>query len=87
MLFIGMKLTIPQLLEAVPSNPRTKLQREALEMTDDYAREARRRIMHMNISMSDLEVRGAKRGGHLGGMDDLFGEGMGRELRSRDHFR
>jgi len=84
---LQIKLMIHQLLEAVPSNPRTKLQRDALEMTDDYTREARRRIMHMNVSMADLEVKGSKRGGHLAGMDDLFSEGMGRELRSRDHFR
>ncbi|TVY43616.1 COP9 signalosome complex subunit [Lachnellula occidentalis] len=74
--------TIDKLLEAVPSNPRTELQRGALQITDDYAREARRRIMHMNVSMGELEVKG-KRGHNMGLSDDLFGETVGRELRSR----
>jgi hypothetical protein len=54
-------------------------------MTHDYAREARRRIMHMNVSMADLEVKSNKRGGghNMGLPDDLFGESVGRELRSR----
>lgn len=54
-------------------------------MTDDYTHEARRRIMHMNISMADLEVRGTKRRNehNMNLSDDMFGEAMGRDLRSR----
>ncbi|TVY82137.1 COP9 signalosome complex subunit [Lachnellula suecica] len=78
--------TIDRLLEAVPSNPRTELQRGALKVTDDYSREARRRIMHMNVNMADLEVKSTKSRGFgqgFGGSDDLYGEPVGRELRSR----
>ncbi|KAF4637910.1 hypothetical protein G7Y89_g172 [Cudoniella acicularis] len=67
--------TVDRLLEAVPSSPRASLQKEALDMAENYEREARRRILHMNLSMADLEVRGPKRSGMSQAADDFFGNG------------
>lgn len=40
--------------------------------------------MHMNASMGDLEVKGKRGAGHnMNLSEDLFGESVGRELRSR----
>ncbi|RDL40449.1 Winged helix DNA-binding protein [Venustampulla echinocandica] len=65
--------TVDRLLEALPSNQRAEAQREALQMAGDFEREARRRILRMNIGMADLEVKGLKRGGqHPGAVDDFF---------------
>ncbi|KAG0646976.1 COP9 signalosome complex subunit 1 [Hyphodiscus hymeniophilus] len=78
-----------RVLTSVSSSSRATLHNEALKTAKEYEREARRRIQHMNIVSADLELKGGKaRGsqmGQMGGMDDLFSEGMGggRELRSR----
>lgn len=61
-----------QLLEVVPSNRRAESQQEALKMAREYERDARRRILRMNIGLADLEVKGAKRGGQLSSAADDF---------------
>ncbi|KAH9222745.1 COP9 signalosome-like protein complex subunit 1 [Leptodontidium sp. 2 PMI_412] len=87
-----------RLLTSVPSAPRSSLQSSTLKTVNEYEREARRRIQHMNIHGADLEIKATKRNGmgmgmgSSGGMDDFFdggfggggGGGGGRELRSRD---
>lgn len=83
-----MKLIQTQLLTSVPSTPRLTLQSDALKTAKDYEREARRRIQHMNIAATELEIRGNKGTGRpFSDADELYGGGqMGlntRELRSR----
>ncbi|KAH6681976.1 COP9 signalosome-like protein complex subunit 1 [Halenospora varia] len=74
--------TVDRLLEAVPSDSRANLQNEALTMAENYENEARRRILHMNISMVDLEVKNPKRPGGMnmaqmsGASDDFFQQGV-----------
>lgn len=67
----------------MPSAPRIALQTAALKIANDYEREARNRLLHMNVALADLEVKGTKRNGMLPSMDDGFEMG-GRELRTRN---
>ena len=71
----------------MPSEPRPNLQRDALKTAKDYEREARRRLLHMNIVAADLDIKVSKRGAgqQLGPMDELFDGG--RELRSRGTYQ
>lgn len=66
---------------------------KALQTANEYEKEARRRILHMNIVAADLEIKGGKRQqglggmGGIGGVDDFFDQGGmigGRELRPRN---
>jgi hypothetical protein len=50
-----------QLLTCVPKNPRAELQSQTLASSKAYEREMRRRILRMNISGADLEVKATKR--------------------------
>ncbi|KAE8451956.1 hypothetical protein EG329_002120 [Mollisiaceae sp. DMI_Dod_QoI] len=74
-----------RLLTSVPSAPRASLHSSTLKTANEYEREARRRIQHMNIHSADLEIKG-KKSNQLPGIDDFLDAGMGgRELRSGRH--
>lgn len=79
-----------QLLTSVPNLPRSTLQSSTLAAAREYEREARRRIQHMNIAGSDLELKNTKKQtmnlGQFGQAPDDWDAGitasLGRNLRS-----
>jgi hypothetical protein len=80
-----MAVNVAQLLESRKIDPRADLQREALRVAEEYEKEASRRILHMQISMAGLEVRGAKQRGHgsqMQGPESVFFQDEGHMLGS-----
>ncbi|CAG8981788.1 hypothetical protein HYALB_00004731 [Hymenoscyphus albidus] len=68
------------LLEARKTNPRQETFREALDLTEEFQKESRRRIFHMSIKMANLEVVPQKGRGinnqSFGDFGDQFAGGL-----------
>lgn len=68
--------TIDQLLVAVSTDKRVKMQRNALATATNYEREALERVRRMSIYAAELEVKGPRKvgGGGLSGANDTWFE-------------
>ncbi|PQE13195.1 26S proteasome subunit RPN7 protein [Rutstroemia sp. NJR-2017a BBW] len=80
---------VDKLLISPPKDTRATLQQEALKTAKQFEKEARQRLLHMNIVATDLEVKGVRgsdrrMGGMPGGMGGgvAVGDLFGGDLRS-----